>query len=185
VSGGAGGAGEVGAAPAQSLLDTMRDRFGLSGGSATAVALVANRDETRGTLSVVGFVLIIGSAIAFTRALQRVYERAWDLPKLGLRGVWRGIAWLVGLLAYLGVLTAAVQVTRSPHVGGAIGLVLWWWTPFLLLGGRVRWRALAPGALITGFAQLVLSEAWRRRPGPADLAVSVPASGTKAASEPP
>jgi membrane protein len=146
---------------AQSMIDTMRDRFGMSGGSVQAVELIADRDALRSSLSVVGFILVIGSATAFTRALQRVYERAWDLPKLGLRGVWRWVAWLVGLLIYLTMLAAAVQVTHDLHLSGAFGalfgLALWWWTPYLLLGGRVRWRALAVGALLTSLSQLVVS----------------------------
>ena len=148
---------------AQNSVETMRNRFGLTGQSADAVTLLASRDVLRGGLSVVGFILVIASATAFTRALQRVYERAWELPKLGLRGGWRWLAWLAGLLMYLALLGAAVHATQSLHVGGAIGAVvglfLWWWTPYLLLGGRVRWRSLAYGAVFTGLGQLIVGQA--------------------------
>ncbi|GAA4725383.1 YhjD/YihY/BrkB family envelope integrity protein [Phytohabitans rumicis] len=147
---------------AEGLLDSMRDRFGLGGGSASAVRqLLVDRDALRGSLSVVGVLLVLGSATAFTRALQRVYERAWDLPKLGLRGWWRGVAWLAGMIGYLTVLAFAVQLSRSLRVGGLVGalmgLMLWWWTPYLLLGGRVRWRALACGAAASALGQLAVS----------------------------
>jgi len=35
-------------------------------------------------------------------------------------------------------------------------LLLWWWTPYVLLLGRVRARALLPTGLVTGAALLVL-----------------------------
>jgi membrane protein len=144
------------------LLDALRDRFGLGGTSATAVRqLIVDRDDVRGSLSFVGVLLVLGSATSFTRALQKVYERAWDLPKLGLRGAWRGAAWVAGLIVYLGLLTLAVRISHSLHIGGSLGAVaavfLWWWTPYLLLGGRVRGRALVPGAILTAIAQLALS----------------------------
>jgi hypothetical protein len=104
------------------LLDTLRDRFGFAGASATAVReLIVDRDDLRGSLSVIGVLLVLGSATSFTRALQKVYERAWGLPKLGMRGLWRGAAWVAGLIGYLALLTLAVRVSRSRHIGGTLG----------------------------------------------------------------
>ncbi len=144
------------------LVDTLRARAGLGGSSAHDVEnLLSHRDALRGGITVVGFVLVFGSATAFTRALQRVYERTWDLPRLGLRGVWRGVAWLGGFVVYLALIGLAIQLTRSLALGGvwgAIGAIgMWWWSPFLLLGGRVRWRALLPTAVLTATGQLALS----------------------------
>jgi hypothetical protein len=87
-----------------------------------------------------------------------MYQNAWGLPKLGLRGLWRGFAWIVGLVIYLSILGL---VAHFIHHGGVLapvstvlGFVMWWWTPFLLLGGRVRARTLIPAALIITVAQL-------------------------------
>src|SRR5215475_10256848 len=144
------------------LLDDLRSKFGLGGQSQDALQkLLLDRTNLQQGLSVISFILVIASATAFTRALQRLYEHAWGLPKLGFRGVWRWLAWLLGLSAYLAVIgTAAHNIHNAGIVAPmatAFGLALWWWTLFLLLGGRVRWRALAPLALIITLAQLVVS----------------------------
>ena len=76
---------------ANASLQTLRSRFGLGGDSDEALTdLLAGRNALRSGISIVGVLLVVASATAFTRALQRVYERAWALPKLGVRGAWRG-----------------------------------------------------------------------------------------------
>jgi membrane protein len=142
------------------LLNELRNRYGVSGSSANALQTVlVDRGAVQQSLSVLSFLLVIGSATAFTRALQRMYQNAWGLPKLGLRGVWRGFAWLVGLVVYLSILGLVAHFIRHggvlAPVSTVLGLVMWWWTPFLLLGGRVRARALIPAAVIITAAQLV------------------------------
>ena len=142
-----------------SLLNELRSRYGVSGNSAGALqSVLIDRGAVQQSLSVLSFLLVIGSATAFTRALQRMYQNAWGLPKLGLRGLWRGFAWLAGLVVYLGILGTIAHVI---HHGGVLapvstvlGFAMWWWTPFLLLGGRVRPRALIPAAVIITGAQL-------------------------------
>jgi membrane protein len=146
---------------ANASLETMRARFGLGGDSDEALTdLMAGRSALRSGISVIGVLLVVASATAFTRALQRVYERAWALPKLGVRGAWRWLAWLAGMLVYLTVVGFAVRlVGAGPREGGLLGLgafVLWWWTPWLLLGGRVRWRALLPTAIASTVATAAL-----------------------------
>jgi len=147
---------------ANGLIDTLRSRFGLSGGSADAMHdLIGARSSLRQGLSFLGFAIVLGSATSFTRAMQRVYERAWGLDKLGLRGAWRGLAWVVGIVVYFGLIGFLVHVIRHGGISTAlttvVGFGLWWWTPFLLLGGRVRARVLLPGAVLTTFAQLAVT----------------------------
>ena len=141
------------------LLNQLRSRFGVSGSSAGALqSLLVDRGALQQSLSVFSVLLVIGSATAFTRALQRVFQNAWGLPKIGLRGVWRGFAWLVGLVTYLSILGLVAHFIRHggvlAPVSTVLGFVLWWWTPFLLLGGRVRARALIPAAVIITAAQM-------------------------------
>ena len=141
------------------LVNELRSRYGVSGSSAGALQTVlVDRGAVQQSLSVFSFLLVIASASAFTRALQRMYQNAWGLPKLGLRGAWRSFAWLIGLVLYLGILGTIAHVI---HHGGVLapvstilGFGMWWWTPFLLLGGRVRARALIPAAVIITGAQL-------------------------------
>ena len=150
---------------AASVENTMRERFGISGETDQAVQhLVGSREDLRGGISAIGVIVVLASATSFTRALQRTYELAWDLPKAGLRGSVRGLVWLVSLVAYVTVLGTAVRLAGSSPPGTVLrtvlvvagSVLLWWWTPYLLLLGRVRARALLPGGLITAGALLVL-----------------------------
>ncbi|HEY1486068.1 MAG TPA: YhjD/YihY/BrkB family envelope integrity protein, partial [Micromonosporaceae bacterium] len=147
---------------ASGLDDQVRKKFGLGGQSVDAMnALVVNRSDLRNGISVIGFILVIASATAFTRALQRVYQYAWGLPKLGLRGAWRTVIWLFAVVIYLGIAGWLVHLIPSSATVALINLLLgfglWWWTSYLLLGGRVRWRVLAPGAILVAIAQFVVT----------------------------
>jgi membrane protein len=149
------------------LAQTLRARLGISGETDAEVgSLIANRSSLGG-LSVISVVVVLASATSFTRALQRVYELSWGLPRLGLRGSVRGVVWLLGFAAYLGVagltlhyLHGGIPASAAKVTVGAIGAVgLWWWTPYVLLMGRVRIRALLPCGLLTGVAVLALGRA--------------------------
>ena len=148
---------------ADGLLAAMRRRFGVSGESANAMGqLIGQREALQQSLTVIGFVIVLGSATSFTRALQKVYERAWGLERLsGLQGIWRGVAWIVGVVTYLALIGWLVHLVRDGGIttplSAVIGVGIWWWTAFLMLGGRVRARALIPGAILTAAAQLIVT----------------------------
>src|SRR4051812_938939 len=62
----------------RSFADSVVRRFELHGSSASEVRQVfAQPAEVRNTLSVVGVLVLVVSALSFCRALQRLYERAW------------------------------------------------------------------------------------------------------------
>ena len=153
---------------ASGVAQSVRARFGLSGGTTeeTMDQLVANRSDLRGSLTVIGVIVVLASATSFTRALQRLYETAWSLPRLGLRGSVRGLVWLVGLIVYVTLLALALRLAGPDGPGVVLrpalltigSVLLWWWTPFLLLLGRVRARALLPGALITAAVMSMLGK---------------------------
>jgi membrane protein len=112
------------------------------------------------SVSIFGIFLLIFSALAFTRALQRLYQLAWNQTPLGMRAAKWGLIWL-------GIIVITVTV-RPIFVGWshgvlrlalslAFGAVLWLITPYVLLGRRVSWQQLAPTALLTGFGMSVLA----------------------------
>jgi membrane protein len=147
-----------------SLAQTLRSKLGVTGETDQAVGnLIASRSQLQG-ISIVSVLVVIASATSFTRALQRVYELSWGLPRLGLRGSVRGLAWLVAVSSYFGVLGLALHYAQGgvPAAAlkvaltavGAVGL--WWWTPYVLLMGRVRLRSLLPCGVLTGVALIVL-----------------------------
>src|SRR6185369_1379391 len=147
-----------------SLAQNLRERLGIVGETNQEVGhLIANRPQLQG-LSIVSLIVLIASATSFTRALQRVYELSWGLPRMGLRGSLRGLVWLIAVVSYFGVLALALHYSHGDVAGTVlraaltvVGAVsLWWWTPYVLLMGRVRLRSLLPCGLLTGVAVLIL-----------------------------
>jgi membrane protein len=150
---------------AEVMVGQLRQRFGLTGGTDEMIVdLSGQRDQLRSTITVLSAVVVLLSATAFTRALQRVYEAAWGLPRVGLRGSVRGLVWLGGLVLYLTVIGLGLRLAGGGFSGtllrGALlvagALLLWWWTPFLLLLGRVQPRALLPTGVLTAATALLL-----------------------------
>jgi membrane protein len=41
----------------------------------------------------------------------------------------------------------------------AAGVLMWWWTQYLLLAGRISWLPLLPGGVLTGVAMVLLAGA--------------------------
>jgi membrane protein len=138
--------------------------LGLSGDAATAMSALIARPPAVEPLTIAGGVLLVVSVLGFTRALQRTYVSAWELPATGLRGLGRGFlaaAALIGGFAALVALapTAAVldgHLVIELIVNAVVATLLWWPIQHVLLGGRVGWRALLPGAVLNGCGQAVV-----------------------------
>jgi membrane protein len=130
------------------ISDELVDRFELEGASAESVRRAfATPDEVTGSTGALGLFILILSALAFTRALQRLYERAWVLPSLGLRASGWGLLWLALFSGYWAL--TSVLGEGSTVLSLALGSVLWLVTPYILLARRVRWRRLVPQALLS------------------------------------
>ena len=135
--------------------------YGISGPAAESVAVLFDRPPAAESLTVVSVALLVVTVLGFIRALQRTYLAAWELPKQGIRGLGYGLLAslaLVGEFTLLTLLGPALTV----FLGGLpirltaqalAATVLWWPVQYLLLGGRVGWRALLPGAALTGAGQ--------------------------------
>jgi membrane protein len=147
--------------------DSIIRRFQLHGNTATLVQHVfASPNATKQAISIFGILLLIVSALSFTRSLQRMYEQAWNLPPLGVRATPGGLQWLLVIVVWA-TLFAAVRraVVNATGPAGAVTIVLvgntvlWMVTPTLLLSRRVPWRRLLPTAVLTAIAMTALS-AW-------------------------
>ncbi|MFD8209408.1 YhjD/YihY/BrkB family envelope integrity protein [Streptomyces sp. NPDC059695] len=148
------------------MLESLRTVFGLTGSSDEQLqqVLKGNGDQAvRETSGAVGALVALVSATSFSRAMSRVCERAWRLPKAGTRiAAWR---WTVWLLALVLVVLLQAPVRDGFGAGAWLGLPLyflvstgvWLWTQHLLLAKRIRWLPLLPGALLAGAATTVLS----------------------------
>jgi membrane protein len=116
--------------------------------------------EQATTFGVLSLLIVLVSATSFSRALTRMYAKAWSVRGPGWRSPWR---WIAAILAITSS-TVAVQVVlrmasgRVEWMAGALLLsvavntVLWTWVPSVLLAAEVPWRLLAPGGLLMGAA---------------------------------
>ncbi|MEK2488450.1 YhjD/YihY/BrkB family envelope integrity protein [Kitasatospora purpeofusca] len=141
------------------LVHSLRKELGLQGAAAQSVQQLLGDGHAEDTgFGVIGALVTLLSATALSRAMQRVCERCWELPKSGTRvAAWR---WLVWLMVWLVCLVCQTPVREGFGLGAWLGVpltflggtALWWWTQHLLLGGRVRWLPLLPGAVLCGVA---------------------------------
>lgn len=149
----------------KSFAASIVDRFDLDDRTANIVEQAfAPPANVHTSLSVLGVLLLIVSALSFTRGLQRAYETAWRLPRLGVRATPSGLMWLVGIIAFLsifgGLRSAIVDLSRpviSVIVALVCSAVVWMYTPWILLSRRVPWRALVPTAALTATCMTCLS----------------------------
>jgi membrane protein len=138
--------------------------LGLTGDAATAVSALVARQPAVEPLTVVGGILLVVSVLGFTRALQRAYLSAWGLPSTGLRGLCRGFLAATALIVGFAALVAfgPAFAVLDGHIvvelifDAVVATLLWWPIQHVLLGGRVGWRALLPGAALNGCGQAVV-----------------------------
>ncbi|MFE6196067.1 YhjD/YihY/BrkB family envelope integrity protein [Streptomyces sp. NPDC057840] len=137
--------------------------FGLTGQAKAELhaAFQPPAEDLKQATGVVGGLMVVLSATAVSRAVQRLCRRAWRLPRAGLSvAPWRWLAWIVlwlGALVAQGLLGSVLGVALGFVVTLLVETVLWWWTQHLLLGGVIRWAPLLPGAVITAAAVSGLS----------------------------
>lgn len=142
----------------QGIAAEIAQRLGLSPEATQNLqALFPSRDKVLGTTTFFSVALAFISAFSWPTALQRGYELAWGLPSLGWRALWRPLLWLAGFLVFGAVLggagplvTGGLRVVLLVVIGLPLATAWAWWTQHLLLGGRVGWRQLLPGAIAIG-----------------------------------
>lgn len=137
----------------EDFADVMIEEFELSGSTAASFKRAfAPAGDVESGVTALGLTLLIVSSLSFTRGMQRLYEGAFDLAKLGIRNTPRAVLWLLVVTGFV-----AVRPLLLESVGGwlhaaatlALSTFLWLITPYLLLGRRIGWRRLLPGALLT------------------------------------
>ena len=147
-------------------LDRFRELTGLGGAGKKVIEANVNADQVRAQTGAIGLLITLFSATSFARAVQRMYEKIWEQRHMGgLIGIRRSSLWLVGWLLTLQMLAAIgfalEQVADFGPVRyvlqGAGASLMWWWTSRILLFGRVPWRILLVGALLTGYSLLLYS----------------------------
>ena len=132
--------------------------LGLSGRAAKAVnGLFGPTNRVLSTTTALSLAGLAVFGLSFVSVVQTGLARVWELPAARLLSVWRQAVWLAvmtGLLLVGADLVALLHdgwfittLRWCATAGGALGF--FWWTPRFLLEGRVPWRALLPGAVLT------------------------------------
>ena len=172
--------------PLMAALSAVAQRFGVeSVGTALAdylgLSVAAGRDVEdlfRGTGHVGFTTLVVGAVLSAVFAVgvaaiqQHAYEDIWYQERAGLRQIWRQLLWVVGVCVYLSLALYAGRFggrlgRRVPSAGAGehvlklafvlgVSYVFFWWSQRLLLAGRIKWRHLAPGALVMAAATTAL-----------------------------
>ncbi|OEJ35496.1 YhjD/YihY/BrkB family envelope integrity protein [Streptomyces subrutilus] len=99
-----------------------------------------------------GLALLAVFGLSFAAMLQNGYERIWDILPARWWARWRHVLWLAVLIGFLYLSAITPPWRDSPargYVTFVIGILFFWWSQRLLLGGRVPWTALFPGAAAT------------------------------------
>jgi membrane protein len=141
----------------EDIADRIVDRFGLDGSAARSVRQLFNSSgEVESAVTWISIVILVLATLSFTRAMQRMFQRAYGTTSGGARDMWRGLLWLAGFAAWITVSSPLREALDdlggllvALTVSGLTGLALWLWTPAILLG-IPDWRRLLPGAIVSG-----------------------------------
>ena len=145
---------------------SFTDATGLGSGGDSQIQSQVDEDQVRAQTGLIGIAITFFSATSFARAIQRMYEKVWQQHHIGgFSGMRRCFLWLIGWLltlqlvgalrTFLGAVDGFMGVTVRLGVQMALVSLLWWATSWVLLFGRVAWRRLVLGALLTGVVGVV------------------------------
>lgn len=140
------------------IADWIIDGLGLSGSSSDAVMqLFASRREVLNTTTALSLAALAVFGVSLMSAIQNCYERIWRLESAAWHTVWRQVVALAGLIGYILVASWAGLPWRGTDAQPAFrltvalvgGIAFFWWLQRFLLGSRLPWRLLLPGAVAT------------------------------------
>ncbi|APE19839.1 YhjD/YihY/BrkB family envelope integrity protein [Streptomyces venezuelae] len=143
----------AGAGSGKGFAQWLGDGLGVSEPARVEIErLFALPGQVRRATTAFGLALLAVFGLSFGTVVQSGYERVWNLPPARWRARWRHVLWLAVLLGVLYLFAVAAFWRQGPG-GGVVttlsGILFFWWSQRLLLGGRIGWRALLPGAVAT------------------------------------
>ncbi|MFF1908537.1 ribonuclease BN [Kitasatospora sp. NPDC058218] len=137
----------------QGFAQWLGEGLGVSATSRKKVEqLIALPGQTLRTTTAFSLAALAVFGLSFGATVQTTYEKIWGLPPARWWARWRHVVWLAALIGLL-LLSATTALWRQTPAGGLAAVLsaalFTWWSQRLLLGGRIRWRALLPGAVAT------------------------------------
>ncbi|MDH6212905.1 YhjD/YihY/BrkB family envelope integrity protein [Streptomyces pseudovenezuelae] len=138
----------------------LGDGLGVSGEAREQVGqLFARPGQVLETTTAFGLAALAVFGLSFGAAVQTGYEKIWELPSARWYARWRQVLWLAVLVGTL-YLTATTTLWRHSAAGtlaATLSAVLFFgWSQRMLLGGRIAWSAVLPGAVLTALGLLGL-----------------------------
>ncbi|MGW3288190.1 ribonuclease BN [Streptomyces sp. NPDC001002] len=138
----------------------LADGLGVSGEAREQVAqLFARPGQVLQTTTAFGLAALAVFGLSFGAAVQTGYEKIWELPSARWYARWRQVLWLAVLIGTL-YLTATTTLWRHSAAGTLAAtlsaVVFFGWSQRMLLGGRIAWSAVLPGAALTALGLLGL-----------------------------
>ncbi|MEU0431651.1 ribonuclease BN [Streptomyces sp. NPDC006290] len=138
----------------------LGDGLGVSSAARDQVArLFAGPAQVLQTTTAFGLAALAVFGLSFGAAVQTGYEKVWDLPPARWYARWRQVLWLAVLIGSLYV-SATTTLWRHSAVGTLTAtltaVLFFWWSQWMLLGGRIAPKALLPGAALTSLGLLGL-----------------------------
>jgi membrane protein len=118
---------------------------------------VRTAESSRKAASVLGLAGLLWTGLGLVKALQYVWNTAWQVPGRGVKDKAVGLAWLSGAgVLFVGSFAVSAASQMLPWYLGPLGILaglatgvgLWLWTAHSLPNRQVGWRALLPGALV-------------------------------------
>ena len=142
----------------------VAERLHLSESVATVLdqSLPADTDAST-TFGVISLLIVLISATSLSRALGRMYAKAWHVPPSGWGDGWRWIAVIVAICGaavatrFLSQATGIVTEIATLFLIFLVNTALYAWVPWLLLMRQVSVIRLLPAAALMGIASTVLS----------------------------
>ena len=123
--------------------------------------LFTSATATSSAITGTAWVFFVLGGVAAATAIQGLYERAFDLEARGIRDIFRRLIWLavlVGSSVLAGWAGPWLHRHGGPVLLAVLGLValtgFWWFSLWLLLAGRIRWREVFPSAVATAVCWL-------------------------------
>jgi membrane protein len=139
--------------------DNISTRMGLDRrASGIMTHLFTSAPATLNVATATSLVFVTAGVFAVAGSLQQIYEKVFHQDHGGVRGLYRLPVWIIVLGLTVVFDTVAGRLVRDAFDGAVLAVVvtfaIWtpffWWSMHFLLAGRVRWRKLAPSAILTG-----------------------------------
>ncbi len=148
---------------AEGVANWVINRYALTGAGAEAVRdALAPSTTTNTDVGLIGALLLVIAILSFARAMQRLFERTWELPPLSVRNTFNDLLWIAGLVAYLVISGVAHREIGTSRVQVGANLLLTpltaiflAWSGMVLSARRIAAKAVAPFAIVASLALAV------------------------------